>query len=89
MWPVQPGSSLILPILTAIHAGGGGLITGVLRQYCHDPRRPEIGVSIAFSLVELNPWIGWNHLEVEGSRLHNLLFSVGQPCEAIGEGVSD
>ncbi len=54
-----------------------------------DPHRPEILVLAAIQLVEAQAGAGGIQLQVEGRRLDELLFVVGQAGETIGKGVGD
>src|SRR5690606_20326100 len=51
------------------------------------PHRPEIRILGAVQLVEGKPGRGGIELQVEGGRLHCLLFLRGQPGQAVGERV--
>ena len=54
-----------------------------------DPGGPEALVLRPLDLVQLQPWPGRVHLQVERGGLDRLLLVAGQLREAVGEGVGD
>src|SRR5688572_9962290 len=54
-----------------------------------DAHREEIRVFGFVELVELQTWLRWIDLKVEGGRLDGLLFLSGQSGQTVGERVRD